>query len=137
MNPEDQQIIVQYGTTYYQESIPMIVTILTYGIFILATLIAVRAIVSKSLTRSRILLLACLIAIGIGFTWDVFYFAMSNLILIKYGLVQVVRGPEGLELAGVIADKKELPLLYMSSWAGVIAASRIFLFEWDGTLLIG
>ncbi|KIK53989.1 hypothetical protein GYMLUDRAFT_249888 [Collybiopsis luxurians FD-317 M1] len=120
MTPEDQEILADFGSLTFYNTITQIVTLVGYGLFVLATLIAAQIITTKSWTRSRITLFACLITIYVGFTWELLCGVVVDLVSTKYTLVEVIAGPGGFQVEVERSDARALPSQYMQSWAGTI-----------------
>ncbi|KAF5374046.1 hypothetical protein D9757_010052 [Collybiopsis confluens] len=120
MTPRDQQIIFEFGSLTYNNGLSLIVSMASYGMFVLVTLFAVRAAIIKPWTRSRIVLLICLITIYVCMTYTVCYTSMISLFSTKYTLVKVIPGPQGFETEVGISDSKTLPLQYTPSWTTTI-----------------
>ncbi|KIK57366.1 hypothetical protein GYMLUDRAFT_247010 [Collybiopsis luxurians FD-317 M1] len=123
MTPEDQQTIVIYAAAINTNTISFIlVETVGFGASVLGMLIACHIIVTKSLTHSRIALLACLIITFIALTWSMLCEGAFTLIEVQVLLMQIkpdIQG--GLEAEAQISIKKSLPFQSMQTWPFAIS----------------
>ncbi|KIK63279.1 hypothetical protein GYMLUDRAFT_40984, partial [Collybiopsis luxurians FD-317 M1] len=123
MTPEEQHIIASYASTVYINTISFIIVQITgFGVSALGMLIATHILLTKSLTHSRIALLACLIVSFSAFTWSTFCNGAFPLIQEQVDFVQIKpKGQGGLEVEAQISNNKTLPLNHMQGWAFAIS----------------
>ncbi|KIK57908.1 hypothetical protein GYMLUDRAFT_737035 [Collybiopsis luxurians FD-317 M1] len=93
-----------------------------YGIFGLGIFIATRPLITKSWTRSRVILFLCLITILFASTWDVFYIETFEQIATRFTFIETQpSGQGGIEAQLQIAEGRLSPLQFMPPWIGTIA----------------
>ncbi|KAF5389899.1 hypothetical protein D9757_003718 [Collybiopsis confluens] len=118
MTSSDLQELTLIGHAIYHNLLDLIVLTTGYGTLLLGIFIASHSLISKSWTRSRIVLVACLAVIFICFTLEVFGVGMvGNLIGAWLDLVQTTPGSKGgLEGQALKTKNIILPLNYTSVW---------------------
>ncbi|KIK57994.1 hypothetical protein GYMLUDRAFT_246372 [Collybiopsis luxurians FD-317 M1] len=122
MTPEERQTITSYGTYIYHNSVNAIMTVAGYGLSILGIFIAIQILVTKSLTVSRVALLACLIMSLIALTGTTFFSGAFPLIQVQSLFIEIKPGVQGaLEAQNQVEKKNLLPLYYIPSWAMTVA----------------
>ncbi|KIK57388.1 hypothetical protein GYMLUDRAFT_46259 [Collybiopsis luxurians FD-317 M1] len=138
MTPAEQQAIALYANVVYNNIISWILVGVTgFGISALGILIAIHILVTKSLTRSRIALLSCLIITFIALTLSTFCDGAVPLIQDRVDFVQIKPKEQGgLETEAQIANKKLLLIAYIQSWT--LAISMVlndFIVVWRAWIL--
>ncbi|KIK57932.1 hypothetical protein GYMLUDRAFT_246588 [Collybiopsis luxurians FD-317 M1] len=122
MTSEEQNQIALFGTSFLLQAVALVVTITSYGIFILGTIIATQSLATKSWTKARAMLCACLILTFIAFTWNVIIVGAEHLIFAKFALVCIKPGEQGSFQGQIdLVREKSLPLDYMPGWATMIS----------------
>ncbi|KAJ3710176.1 hypothetical protein C8R42DRAFT_648902 [Lentinula raphanica] len=106
MSPNEQEILVELGQNVFSNTLGSILGITGYGAFVLGTIIAILLLSSPTNFK----LLACLIVIFIGYTWEIFYAGGFVLTQIQYGFIKIL--PEGGLGAQVLSSYNHL----YSSW---------------------
>ncbi|KIK54865.1 hypothetical protein GYMLUDRAFT_249209 [Collybiopsis luxurians FD-317 M1] len=129
MTPEEQQEIVSLATAIYDNIISFTIVALTgYGVSALGILIATHIMITKSWTRPRTTLLACLIMTFIALTWTI---ADNVTLPLEQDRIWIIQIEPVEELSNAI-----LPLLYMESWSLTIAGILSdFIVVWRALVL--
>ncbi|KIK63478.1 hypothetical protein GYMLUDRAFT_241951 [Collybiopsis luxurians FD-317 M1] len=90
MTPKEQEILTLYADAVYDNIISSIlVRVIGFGASTLGVLIAGHILVTKSLTYSRIVLLACLIITFIALTWSTYCDVVFTLIQDQAAFFQI------------------------------------------------
>ncbi|KIK57940.1 hypothetical protein GYMLUDRAFT_246594 [Collybiopsis luxurians FD-317 M1] len=117
MTPQEQQTLTAIGTVIRNNIVASLIEVTGLGVSVLGMSIASYILITKSWTRSRIALLACLIITFTALTWNMFVNAAAPFIQDQVILVDIEPKKQGeLEALAQKSNIKALPLNYMSSW---------------------
>ncbi|KAF9064670.1 hypothetical protein BDP27DRAFT_1405224, partial [Rhodocollybia butyracea] len=116
MTPDEQQLIYTQAEEIFSTTVSLMVALSGYGAFVLGFIITVQLLTIRGSSRGRpqTILLACLVASLICFTWTIFSHGGTVLMNDLYAFMQTLE--QGIIAQTQAANKKHMIWWYMFDW---------------------